>query len=412
MLELMLKVLMSVLTSIALLVTLTLSMVKTMRTEEEAALSVVRVDQQTRRMTMGTKQRKREPLPSLVMAATSSTSTTTTNTTLYIDASPSLWFETPHRFRTGKHLLELSDGSFVSWAADKKVKRWLIHSINSSSSDSSSSINNDSGYNEDYSKDSIDDNTGGSVILLVGTYKGHQLCVTGVVEKDNDALITASEDGTLKVWSITSCECLQTVSTQNAVRSMIKSRDNDRVYCGLDTGVVEVRRLSDLALVSSFDHDHEAVVYCICELEDGSIVSGCETIMKRWLPCTGEVLQTFSKHECNVWRIIQLNKKVIVSTSVDSTLKMWNVHTGECIRTIRKQSSMNDVRVQGLVKLSKEGGNYFASGGLDRELRVWNERGECIETIRTGFRVGAIAVLRSAFIVTINALRLEIRWLK
>ena len=72
--------------------------------------------------------------------------------------------------------------------------------------------------------------------------------------------------------------------------------------------------------------------------EDGSFVSAAWKTMKRWDE-KGTVLQTFSGHSNYINRVIELNRDVIVSAqSKDTTVKMWKVSTGECLRTLTLHS--------------------------------------------------------------------------
>jgi len=77
---------------------------------------------------------------------------------------------------------------------------------------------------------------------------------------------------------------------------MIKTKDQQRVVIGLRGGTVEIRRISDLDVISSFNIHHCGVVLCVCELQDGSFVSSSDGAdLKRWSE-DGTVLQIFIGH--------------------------------------------------------------------------------------------------------------------
>jgi len=272
-------------------------------------------------------------------------------------------------------LLALKDGTFVSCSADDTAKRWSKH------------------------KDL-------RFLETVGCYVGHFSWVTAAVEKEeNSTFITGSRDATLKVWNTSSCECVTTLQMDDGVCCLLRTKDKSRIVCGLEGGIVETRRVSDLGLISSFKL-HSGSVSSVCELEDGSFVSASgnapdDEALKRWNE-EGTVLQTFQGHSEGVYGVIELNSNTFVSSGGNTSLKIWEVSTGECLHTLTLHTSV----VGALIKLSD---GLFASGSWDRRLRLWNEDGECVETHNTGYEISCMARLADKSIVTGSGDILEIR---
>jgi len=236
----------------------------------------------------------------------------------YVDSEASLTFRLGH-LNWVVDLEGLSDGSsFVSCSLDDTAKRWLV----SSSAVSSLKINNIN--NKVTNKSNINK----QALQDVCTYRGHEHQVMRAVEKDDNTLITAARNGTLKEWNKTSGECLKTVSTGSStyISSMmiLTNKKLNVLMCGLSNGKVELRKLSDIQIVLASTTLHKDYrVNCFCELEDGSFVSGShDTTMKRWTLEDGKVLGTFSGHCDAVKSIIELKDNIIVSASDDETLKM------------------------------------------------------------------------------------------
>jgi len=192
----------------------------------------------------------------------------------------------------------MNDGSLVSLS--KEVKRWSI---------------------------SRDDNH----IQLLGTYSGHADTVWDVVEKDDNTLITGSSDLTLKVWNKTSCECLDTLQIPYETGCLTKTKDQKRVVVGRKDGTVELRRISDLGLISSIQPHPEWFLRCICELQDESFVIGStmhnyEQLLERWNK-DGTQVQTFVGHLDLISRVIELTPDIIAS-SERYEVKVWKVSSG------------------------------------------------------------------------------------
>jgi len=299
--------------------------------------------------------------------------TTTTLTTIFLESVPSLSVPSPHPYSVNA-LVGLSDGSFVSCGSEHAVKRWLIGADPSS-------------------------------LSLVGTYVGHGGSVTCAAEIDDNTFVTGSYDGYLREWDKATCECLRFVFVIGAVHCLIRSRQS-RFLCGTFTGGVEMRKVDDLGgpLIHSFKV-HSSAVNCICELSDGSFVSGADNNpISRWDE-TGRVLQTFDGHSMSVIRVMELTRDIIVTSSWDTTVTVWEVSTGKNLHKL----ALHHGSVYGLVKLSED---KFVTGSTDRTIRVWNGiKGVCIETISRCSEIQAMTRLGDS-IFTSGRDRIEVRRLK
>jgi len=221
------------------------------------------------------------------------------------------------------------------------------------------------------------------VVKLGSFSEPYVLCAA---EKDDKTLVTASAGGGLKEWNMESYECINSIQLDFTVRAMLQTRSRLYIVCGSDNGTIEIRRSNDLrAVVSSFKF--QTTVRTICELTDGSFVSGCEdTELKRWNR-NGTVLQTFD--HSNVLKVMELKSDVIVSAT-DANLKVWRVSTGDCLHTLNDSFSC----IQ-LLKLSE---TLFLSN-LYNMVKVWNgDKGVCIENIPT-YRTKAMLRLRGGVVV-------------
>jgi len=273
------------------------------------------------------------------------------------------------------------------------------------------SNNDNDDKDSDSDKDDDSQNNAIKGARLLGTYVGHRSTVSCVAElnSNNKTLITGSRDGRLKVWNKETCECLRTESTRSCstVSCMIKSKTAERPWlmvCGMSSGVIEMRRTSDIKVMSSFKL-HDKDVRCICQLEDGSFVSGSfDTTIKRWYEKDGRVLQTFSGHLGIFHIVMELKSDIIITSTRDHTVTIRKVSTDECLRTIYHCES-----VTGMVKLSED---MFATSSGDKTIRVVNStKGECIETIRTNESVYSMIRLGNV-IVTSERDRIRVRKLK
>ena len=81
---------------------------------------------------------------------------------------------------------------------------------------------------------------------------------------------------------------------------------------------------------------------------------------------------------------LQFDDQVLATGSYDGTLKIWDIKTGEEIRTLRGHQSV--------IRCLQFDDTKLISGGLDHRIKIWNWRtGECISTL-TGHTSGVIGL--------------------
>jgi len=122
-------------------------------------------------------------------------------------------------------------------------------------------------------------------------------------------------------------------------------------------------------------------------------VSGALTKLKRWNK-EGTVLQTFYGNMRYTVRVIELKTDVILSVALEN-MKIWKVSTGECLRTLDEGEGAKFVSK--VLKLSR---NKFVTWGHDCTMRVWNDDGDCIETIPTEDNIMAMSRFGDQIITT------------
>ena len=112
---------------------------------------------------------------------------------------------------------------------------------------------------------------------------------------------------------------------------------------------------------SSYDlNGHRGKVYSLTELHDGRLCTGsADCSIKIWNMSTHACERTLMGHLYGVTQVQQLSDGSLCSGSLDSTIKLWDLPRGECIKTLTGSL---------LIQLS---GNLLCIAHYD-EMNVWN----------------------------------------
>ncbi len=109
---------------------------------------------------------------------------------------------------------------------------------------------------------------------------------------------------------------------------------------------------------------HSNGVMCL-QFDDRILVTGSyDTTIKVWDIESGEELRTLRGHTSGV-RCLQFDDTKLISGSLDHTVKVWNWRTGECLSTYSGHSD-------GIVGLHFDGPALLATSSIDRTIKVWN----------------------------------------
>jgi WD40 repeat protein len=114
---------------------------------------------------------------------------------------------------------------------------------------------------------------------------------------------------------------------------------------------------------------HDSSVLSVSISSDGqTLVSGSlDNTIKIWNLETGELRRTLTGHDSSVYSVsISSDGQTLVSGSDDKTIKIWNLETGELRRTLTgHDSSVYSVSIS-------SDGQTLVSGSLDNTIKIWN----------------------------------------
>ncbi|CAO3632054.1 unnamed protein product [Cunninghamella blakesleeana] len=116
---------------------------------------------------------------------------------------------------------------------------------------------------------------------------------------------------------------------------------------------------------------HTDGVMCVqfCDASNIIMTGSYDKTIKIWNLETGQLIRTLEGHTRCV-RALQFDEAKLVTGAMDNTVKIWNWYTGKCIRTLEGHTG-------GVLSLHFDC-RLMVSGSTDHTIRVWNfQAGEC-----------------------------------
>jgi len=214
------------------------------------------------------------------------------------------------------------------------------------------------------------------------------------INPDGQTLLSVSENQTMKLWDIPTGKCLRTVDGySNWIlsvafspdgRMLASSSEDQRVRLwDVDTGQCLQTLSGHTNLVSSVTFATQKVNISTNEIgkhQENQILasSSDDTTIKLWNASTGECLQTLWGHDSWVHSVsFSPDGKILASGSRDQTIKLWDWYTGECLHTL--QGHVQEVKTIGF----SPWGNILASGSNDNSIKLWDvSKGTCLQTLQ------------------------------
>jgi WD40 repeat protein len=235
--------------------------------------------------------------------------------------------------------------------------------------------------------------TSSSKWTLISTYSQHSSEVYGLEWLDNDTLASGSSDQTIKLWSPTTGQTKRTIQTYHNVWSLKLLNTNIHLAASLGSwsvpGDINIYNINDGNLVSSLK-GHTGCVWDLVQLSADLLASSSnDWTVRIWNLTTNTCKFILEGHTHWVCGLKQITPNILASGSHDETIKLWDTTSGQLIRTLTGH--------KGYIRRSVDllNSQIFVSGSRDRTIKLWNwSTGECLSTIQTtGSRIESLAVI-------------------
>ena len=132
--------------------------------------------------------------------------------------------------------------------------------------------------------------------------------------------------------------------------------------------IIKTNRISENQnplLIQSFNQHTLAIRSIIVDEKSNRLISGSvDRSIKIWSLETGECLKTLQDHRDWVTCILIISNNRFISSSVDKTIKIWNINSYECLNTLKNKN--------GIYSLCSISNNQIACGCLNGTIVIWN----------------------------------------
>ncbi|MBI2891025.1 MAG: caspase family protein [Nitrospirae bacterium] len=203
---------------------------------------------------------------------------------------------------------------------------------------------------------------------LVRTFKSHGSAVYSVAfSPDGRTALSGGWDWTLKLWDVGTGNLVRTFKGHgDTVRSVAFSPDGRYALSGSDDKTLKLWDMGSGNLVRTFK-GHGSAVYEATDLR----------------PSREDGLRTFKGHGSTVYSVaFSPDGRYALSGSDDKTLKLWDVESGNLLRTFKGHGDVFRSGIVNSVAFSPDGRTAL-SGSYDNTLKLWDvESGNLLRTFK------------------------------
>ncbi|KAK6457572.1 ubiquitin ligase complex component [Scheffersomyces xylosifermentans] len=240
----------------------------------------------------------------------------------------------------------------------------------------------------------------------IATYKGHEDAVVSV-DFSNKSIVSGSADHTVKVWHVDSRTCYTLRGHTDWVNCVKIHPQSNTIFSASDDTTIRMWDLQNNQCLRIFggmeNNGHIGQVQSVIPftykedlIEDGSESEGegshhpANNQGGNQLPLGAQENAENAANEENQLPWNPSYPTHLLTSSLDNTIKLWDVKTGKCIRT-------QFGHIEGVWSIAADTFRVI-SGAHDRLIKVWDlQNGKCLHTFGNNSSVSCVGLSDSRF---------------
>jgi WD40 repeat protein len=208
------------------------------------------------------------------------------------------------------------------------------------------------------------------------TFTGHTGWIMAIdLSHDGHLLVSGSIDHTVKVWDAHSGECLHTLIGHNDwLYSVAISADGNWVASGGNDSLLRLWNPHTGDCIYTLTGNTGRIQKVVFDPNGQYVLSAANRQVLMWDLQTGQLLRSFAFP--GFINMIELNQNAsILAVSLVEALQLLDLQTGQCIKTLQGHS-----RKVPALSFSPDG-ERLVSGGYDQKIKLWDtNNGRCVKT--------------------------------
>jgi WD40 repeat protein len=200
-------------------------------------------------------------------------------------------------------------------------------------------------------------------LRLIRTWKAHKTPITSLAFfPDGQRLLSASWDGTVRVWEVSNGTKMDEISFGRPIRFATLSPDGQLLAISTYEPTIQLWRLSDKTLLRTLRGHRDWVHEVVFSPNGKFLISGSKDgTVKVWQVWDGSLVRTLSGHSKPVVTVaLSPDGQFIASGSEDSTVRVWRMADGKLVKVLQGHMKGKAVNV---VRFSPDG-KWLAFGDI------------------------------------------------